>query len=104
MVAILIIFQASSTPHYVSKYCEKSQCFRFKSRGHHTTYGKIDSLDKSTKLNTSSRLLIRTVPTRVRIIEPYLVDFSTHSQKFESIDFIEISLSEIAFITEIIVN
>jgi transposase len=72
-----------------------------KRRAHHVAYGKFVSLDNHTKLNTSPSLLIQTIPTLIRIIEPNPTEFSHYSQKYKSSDFSEVSTSRIALITEI---
>ena len=74
----------------------------------HTTYGKItaesETLENHVNINTSSSLLIATVPKLVRIIDPYSLEFNSHSHKLKSTDFEEVLPLKIAFITEITLN
>jgi hypothetical protein len=55
-------------------------------------------------MNTSSRLLIDTIPTLVRIIEPDPSAFNPFSRKYKYDDFMEVSPSRIAQITEIVLG
>ena len=71
--------------------------------GRHTTYGKIDFLDKSTKLMTSSSL-IETIPTLARIIDSPSIEFGSIQQKCNYKGFVEVVASKIALITEIILS
>jgi hypothetical protein len=72
--------------------------------GRHTTYGKIDLFENRTKFDSSSKLLIQTIPTFVKIIDTHSLEFNNHSQGLKSSVFMEISLSKIALITEIALN
>jgi hypothetical protein len=65
------------------------------------SHGKFNSLEKPTKLSTSSMLLIETVPKLVRFIDPNLSTFNTIPEKYKYDDFKVISLLKIALITEI---
>jgi len=55
-------------------------------------------------MNTSSRLLIDTVPTLVRIINPIPIEFNPFSQIYKYDDFTDVSPSRIALITEITIG
>jgi hypothetical protein len=67
----------------------------------HTTYGKNDFFENQTRFGSSSKLLIQTIPTFVKIIDPHSLEFNNHSQGFKSSGLMEISTSKTALITEI---
>jgi hypothetical protein len=69
--------------------------------GGHTTYGKIDFFENQTGFDSSSKLLIKTIPTLVDIIEPESIEYNIFQKKFNNKDFWEISNSRIASVTEI---